>query len=359
MRFLNAKQIRCTGNVPGRNRPFTALLVLVFVAVTVAASGGGRDDLHDFLRLYPKFTAEEIQAVERGEAVARILDSPEKEEVFVFGAVKLRIPIRQFVDDIRNVESLEDGENYLVVKKFSNPPVLADVQRLTLEPEDLEDLKDCEPGDCDIQLPSVEIGQFAKQIDWKAPDVEKKVNQLAQQKALEVVNKYLKGGTKALSDYEDKSKPLNIAKTYDDLLHHTDALPVQIPEFYEYLLNYPASQLPGAEDFFYWEKVKFGLKPTIRGNHVIIYGGKDGGSDYVVAFKQLYATHYFLAALDLWFCLDDPGSDDFYLFTLKGSRQHGLTGFKGSILRKVVVGRTQDSVQQSLAYMKARFEKKP
>ena len=79
-------------------------------------------------------------------------------------------------------------------------------------------------------------------------------------------------------------------------------------------------------------------------------------SDYAIAVKQLYASHYFLVALDLWFCVDDPDRGGFYLLTVKGSRQHGLTGFTGSILRKVVVGRTRASMEKALDHMKETFE---
>lgn len=320
--------------------------------------GGGQEDLHEFLRMYPKLSDAEIQQVEQGSAVAKVLDTPEKEEIIIFGAIRLTIPVKTFVEHIRDVERLQDGENYIVVKKFSDPPVIADVQQLTLDEDDIEDLQECKPGDCDIQLPDLEIQQFRNQIDWNSKDAANQVNHMAQEKALEVLQRYRKYGTRGLRDYRDKKDPLNIQRTYENLLNRTDALPVQLPEFYDYLLNYPDVSLPGTEDFFYWEKVKFGLKPTIRGVHAIIYEAKEGDrSDWVIAFKQLYSTHYFLAALDLWFCLEDPDSGGFYLITLKGSRQHGLTGFKGSIVRKVVVGRTRDSVEQALNYLKANFER--
>lgn len=323
-----------------------------------AVLGGGQEDLHEFLRMYPQLSDGEIQQVEQGSAVAKVLDTREKEEIVIFGAIKLTIPVKTFVDHIRDVERLQDGENYIVVKKFSDPPVLADVQQLTLDADDIEDLRECKHGDCDIQLPDLEIQQFRDQIGWNSKDAANQVNHLAQEKALEVLQRYKKYGTRGLRDYRDRKDPLNIQRTYENLLNRTDALPVQLPEFYDYLLNYPDVSLPGAEDFFYWEKVKFGLKPTIRGVHAIIYEAKEEDrSDWVIAFKQLYSTHYFLAALDLWFCLEDPDSGGVYLITLKGSRQHGLTGFKGSIVRKVVVGRTRDSVEQALNYMKANFER--
>ena len=138
------------------------------------------------------------------------------------------------------------------------------------------------------------------------------------------------------------------------------ALPDVLPELRRYLLEYPNAALAGADSFFYWEKVSFGLKPTIRVNHAVIYRGtaQDRGFG-VVAIKQLYATHYFHTALDVSVCVDDGATaapHGFYLLTLKGSEQEGLTGVKGSILRKAVVDKTRSSLESALASIKRSVE---
>jgi hypothetical protein len=57
----------------------------------------------------------------------------------------------------------------------------------------------------------------------------------------------------------------------------------------------------------------------------------EAGSDlaYAIAEKQLYASHYFQASLDLTFCIRDtstPGQRGFYLLKIMGSEQedHGI-----------------------------------
>src|SRR5260370_28097408 len=114
-----------------------------------------------------------------------------------------------------------------------------------------------------------------------------------------------------------------------------------LPELQGYLIGYPQAQLPHSENFFYWERVKFGLKPTLRMNHMVIYRGSQS-SDGVdsVAIKQLYTSHYFETALDLSVCVRDSSRSDekgFYLITVKGSRQADLTPPSGAIILKAVV----------------------
>jgi hypothetical protein len=48
--------------------------------------------------------------------------------------------------------------------------------------------------------------------------------------------------------------------------------------------------------------------------------------------------------------------DGFYLITLKGSQQAGLTGLKGSIVRKVAVDKTRSSLERALATIKQNLE---
>jgi hypothetical protein len=95
-------------------------------------------------------------------------------------------------------------------------------------------------------------------------------------------------------------------------------------------------------------------------NHAVVYRGRAQGRDFgVVAMKQLYATHYFHTALDLSVCVDDGAENTphgFYLLTLKGSQQDGLTGVKGSILRKVVADKTRSSLESALASIKRSLE---
>src|SRR5260370_845656 len=79
---------------------------------------------------------------------------------------------------------------------------------------------------------------------------------------------------------------------------------------------------------------------------------------YVVPVRQLYANHYFETALDLTVCVRDQESPDrgFYLITLKGSQQAGLTGLKGGIVRKVAVDKTRSSLERALGAIKQKLE---
>src|SRR5260370_29032925 len=94
--------------------------------------------------------------------------------------------------------------------------------------------------------------------------------------------------------------------------------------------------------------------------HMVIYRGSQS-SDAVdpVAIKQLYTSDYFETALDLSVCVRDSSRSDekgFYLITVKGSRQAGLTGPRGAIIRKAAVSRTRSSLEASLTHVRRVLE---
>lgn len=144
------------------------------------------------------------------------------------------------------------------------------------------------------------------------------------------------------------------------MLSYAKAFPERLPDFYQYLLAYPNAKPANVENTFYWSRVKFGLKPTLRVVQVVtMRGNPDDSIAYAVAEKQLYSSHYFETALDLSFCVrgsNDPKTPGFYLVTAMGSDQAGLTGPKGSIVRKTAVGRSVSNLRDALTSIKNALE---
>jgi hypothetical protein len=168
-------------------------------------------------------------------------------------------------------------------------------------------------GHCEVQLPTEAMEGFKKSIDWSAPDVANRVNHLARQMALQALLNYMNGGNTALGVYRDKNHPAAVAETFEALITRLGALPVYLPELNEYLLEYPKAKSDKVQAGFYWEEVNSGLKPTFRIVQRIVYRGANPSDPaYALAEKQLYASHYFEAALDLTVCVRDAQRPGFY-----------------------------------------------
>jgi len=341
---------------------FAMLPLAGFLLFTVAGppAKGQSTEPFKFFSEYVGLHEDQLAQIRSGKAVAKILDSRTPDEVFVFGAVYVQSTPEKYLKFASNIDALRKLPSYLAIQKFSDPPKLSDLDGFALEADDIKELKNCQPGRCNVQLPTEAMESFKQSVDWSAPDAANQANRLARRMALEALQGYLKGGNAALGTYRDKHHPTVVADTFRSLLSRSKALPVYLPDLERYLLDFPDAKSESVESEFYWEKVNFGLKPTLRIVQAIVYRGtRPTDPAYAVVVKQLYASHYFETALDLTVCVRDqehPARPGIYLITLKGSQQAGLTGLKGGIVRKVAVDRTRSSLERALGAIKQQLE---
>lgn len=298
----------------------------------------------------------EIARIEQGQAVAKTLNSPKPSQVFVFGAISINAQPGAYSRLASNLDRLKSLPGYLAVQRFSSPPILSDLSGFEIDADDIDELKKCKPSDCDVQLPAEKIQEFRTKIDWSSANSATQVNHLVKGMALKALLAYQQGGNTALGIYEDKDVSTRVSEQFHALLARSKDLSEKFPALHSYLLNYPKGSLPDSSSIFYWEKVNFGLKPTLRVNQQITARTvTEHGLIDVVAIKQLYASHYFQTALELYFCLPRSPSG-FYLITLKGSEQDGLTGVKGRIIKNVATGKTRSALEKYLVAIKKELE---
>jgi hypothetical protein len=323
------------------------------------ASAEKREKLSEFFKTYVGLSDDQIRYIRSGKALAKTMDSPTADEVFVFGAVYVRATPEQYLKLASNIDALKKLPNYLAIRKFSDPPQISDLDGFSLEEDDVKALQKCREGKCEVQLPTNAMDEFRTKVNWSAPDATDQANQIAKELVLEALKRYQEGGNAELGIYRDKNDPAAVDHAFQSLVSRAKAMPTYLPELQNYLLKYPKAKSEHIQSEFYWEKVNFGLKPTIRLLQAVLYRGVDsGGPEYALAVKQLYASHYFHTALDLTICIrdDDDKQPGMFLVTLKGSEQAGLTGLKGGLVRKVAVDKTRSSLERALAAMKVALE---
>ncbi|MFZ0963519.1 MAG: hypothetical protein WAO35_21875 [Terriglobia bacterium] len=339
-----------------------ALLVLIAVAA-VSGNAQPNPDLQTFFRKNIGLSEDQIAAIRSGQAVTTALPPRTPAEVLLFGAVYIHAAPEAYFQFARNFDRLREVPGFLALGVFTNPPQLSDLKGFAFDSDDIRDLMDCEPGNCRIQMPATSIEELHRSINWSAPNVGERLNQLLQKTALDLLLAYQYEGNSALGVYDDKRDPTAVPEQFAYLLSYGKALSQHEPDFYHYLLVYPRAKPANYEDTFYWAKVKFGLKPTLRIVHMVtMRGGPGDPIACAIAQKQLYSSHYFETALDLSICVregDDPKRFGFYLIKALGSEQAGLTGVKGSIVRKAAVDRAVSNLQKALMTIKNTLESNP
>ena len=340
-----------------------SVIVVGLLCSTLRVSGGQQapGDLPGRLGQYVKqsvnLAPDEYKRLLAGEAVTKLLPADASKEVAIFGAVWIDAPISAYIAAVRNIEQLEKGPRFLVTKRISDPPRLEDFARLTLPREDVEDLKTCRVEQCELKLGEEALQRIRKEVDWTKPlpQATAQVETLLRSMALEYVTRYEKAGNEALAAYRDTKRPTFVAQEFKTMIEQMPVLTEYLPRLKTYLLEYPKASLPGAESFLYWQSTKFGLKPTIRINHVVIVEQPDSGA---VTTKMLYANHYFWTAIELRVLVSDPArGKGFWFANVSQSRSDGFDGFTGSIIRGKAQGEAQDGMKAALEAAKASLER--
>ncbi len=344
-------------------RRISIAAALLIVGMSLPTGSQSNPQPQTFFERDVGLRAEQIAAIRKGEAVTKVLPSRTADEVFLFGGVHIDAAPAAYIEYAGDFERIRKLPSYVALGVFSEPPKLSDLEGFSFDAEDIDALRRCKPGDCLVQAPASSIEELQQSIDWSATNVSDEVNQFARARALQLVTAYQSQGNQALGVYNDKRDPTLVPQQFAYMLSYAKALPVYLPDFYRYLLDYPKEKPANVEDAFYWADVKFGLKPTLRIVHRMTFHGAPGDNVvYAVAEKQLYSSHYFETALDLSFCVranDTPRRSGFYLIMIMGSEQAGLTGIKGSIVRKAAVDRSTSSLRDALTSIRDELQAGP
>jgi hypothetical protein len=87
-------------------------------------------------------------------------------EVYVFGAVSINGSPATYLKAARDIKRLAGSEGYLGIGELPATATAADLNALTLDPDDIKALKNCKEADCDLQLPTASIQAFRDQVNW-------------------------------------------------------------------------------------------------------------------------------------------------------------------------------------------------
>lgn len=317
---------------------FAALVVVAGLTATVSTQSRGGPagrlphGLETYLTMVVRPSPSERARLLAGAPLTRLLEADATKELAVFGAIWINAPIAKYIEAVKDIERFEKSGGFKMTRRISTPPRLEDFADLHLTNEDVEDLRDCRVGDCNLKLSQQGLQAIRTEIDWKSPMPHERADAVMRRLALDYVRGYIEKGNSGLAVYRDNSRPTFVADELRSLVDQMPPWSASIPSLRRYLLEYPAATLPGATSFLYWQETQFGLKPTIRISNLVILPGAE---DTLIASKMLYATHYFWTALELRALFPDPArGSGFWLATINRSRSDGLTGFTGFFIRR-------------------------
>jgi hypothetical protein len=339
---------------------FMAIFVLTWFGAVTSLGQTSAQEFRNVLRDEAAFTTDDFSAIERGEIVVKVLPVKDKREVAICGLVRTPAPLEVSLRAFHTSMTQQNQNSILEIGKFSSPPALEDLQALSLEDRDIEDLKQCVVGNCKLKMSAAMIERFRKEVDWAAPDYRPQATRLFRQMLLDYVRDYLARGDSALIEYHDQSRGVRLDEEHRSLLEASLYINDFAPELTKYLKDFPRPEITGVEGVITWTKINFGLKPVTILTHVITYTHRPRGvPQIVVVSKQLYANHYFDSSLALTALINVPmtgTTSDSYLLYTNRSRADALAGSFSKLKRILAEGEAVASLDAILLQTRLNLE---
>jgi len=295
------------------------------------------------------FDKAELTQLQQGEPVVTVLPAHHKQEVAVYGLVRVQAHTDAFLESFRDTMVKRSNPGILEIGRFGSKPALDDLNSLTMEDRDVEDLKKCVVGNCDLKLSAEMIDQFKNSVDWESSNYRTQATDVYKRMLVEYVRDYLERGDDALIEYSDKSKTFSVRDGQRALL-------ASLPRFVHQ--SFSGQGFQTVENALVWSKIKFGLKPVLAINHIVILKNENQvGPQVLVISKQIYANHYFDGSIGVTgLATNLPGAEGSYLFYENHSLADGLQGLFGNIKRNVIEREAVDGLKNVLRGTRARLD---
>jgi hypothetical protein len=321
---------------------------LVCLAATGALAQSSTSELQRILNQKAAFEPADFTAVDQGQTIVRLTPITDKREVAVCGLVSLRTSAENFLWSYLDSMTRQNNQTVLEAGRFGSVPSVADLQQLTIDPRDIDDLKECVAGDCQFKLSAKMIERFRREVDWQASGYQAQATQLLKTMLVEYIRDYLARGPAALIEYNDKRDVVRLADEQQALGSASGYLN-------DLMRNAPAG-MQLVQDAIIWSKVKFGLKPVLVVNHVRAYRFEhQQGPQALVASNQIYANHYFTSSLALAAFVSVPGATPYMVYENR-SRTDALFGPFSKIKRGIIENKSVAGLKSVLEHSKARLE---
>ncbi len=306
------------------------------------------------------FTAAELDSLDAGHVIARAETTDDNSELLIVGAARIRATRQDTVNYFRQMVAYVDGQITIGFGRFSSPPVPGDVAALGLDSRDVDDLKDCRPGKCEIRLGGTGLQTLRGWNEAQPADYADRVNGLVRQSAINYVTQYVSRGDAALVVYNNRSQPLSLRGEWHRILANSKYFLFYDKDLHGYLERFPRARPPGATDLMYWLKENYGSKPVVSIVHEVIYEPEAAKDRTIVAQKQIFASRYYDGSLALATILEDtkPGAPRAtYLVYGNRARTDSLKGGLGGIKRKVAREAGQSAAQSMLETIQTVLER--
>jgi hypothetical protein len=303
------------------------------------------------------FSASDIVAAHAGSIVARQIPQADDAASFVIGVARIEAREERAVAALRSVDTFRTAGRVTQSGRFESPPRAEDLEPLAFESQDLEDLRRCRVGDCDIRV-DAEAMRLAAAIDWKSAGAHTQASAILKRALLGLTGDYLERGAPALWVYHESETPDDSAAAFAGLLSASPRLVALNDAFFRHVLAFPAAAPPGVEAFVYWTKERL-RRPIVSVVQAFLQRVPgERGERCFVALKHIYDSHYFRAFAEFIVVLPEDGAVPQRGFYLVRSVRASIDPPRW--LRGILLGRIKhemrNALREDLASTRSRLE---
>lgn len=248
------------------------------------------------------------------------------------------------------IADLKQSEYVLAVRRFSEPPAIEDLTGLQLDDGDLDSLRRCQPGDCDVKLTREDILGLRRAIAESGPNWKEAGQAAFRGRLLARVQAYQAGGLHALPSYADRRNGASPNDAFTQIL-------MRSPYVSSLLLT---NHLERVDTFFYWSKERYGAgKSVVSVTHVDVFRSSTSVTPSVlVVSTEVFASHYRTASMGVT-ALTADGRGQAYLTYVNRSTVDVLGGVFGGLKRSIVERRLSDESLKTFSDVRSRLEGGP
>lgn len=299
---------------------------------------------------------DDLQRLGRGEVVVKPLPS-QHGQLGVFAVTPLRQSPEIFVEWIRQISQLQRSKAVAASGRFSEPPTLKDLEGLTLDRRDLESIRECRVGDCDLKMSAPEI-EALRRVGSGSDDA---IQYTFRRLMLERLMAYRAGGAAAIPVPAGRSSAAQPSEVFA-ALHASAPYIGKSDSRLALWLREPVRQPDReVESFFYWSKEYYASgKAVVALTQVgVTRGAGSSTPDVAVVGKQLFATRYMNGMLTHITFSRDPQTGASYMTYTNRAQLDVLKGFWGGMARAVINSRLRGDAATVLQTLRGRIESGP
>ena len=327
------------------SRLATLLAALVSFAVLETDASRSPANVAETLTRYAGFSASDLKKIDRGEVVARSLGA-DGDEVALAAAVVIRVPLHFYLQGFRDIESFKKSAEVQQIGRFAEQPAVGDLRPLTIDGEDVEDLRECRPGACDLKVTDNTLARLSGRADVEAAFKEWLADYAA---------RYAREGNAALAVYHHEKTPRRSVESLQRIVERLPFLRDTWPALGAAIGSYTGRVPSGFEQFIYWSKEKPPGKVVVNLTHVVMQPETAGTA--VIATKQIYASRYMHSSLGLSVLIDRTTAEGPRTLVIYMNRTHvDLFDGLGRMIRPVVRSRARASSERLLGRLRTRLE---